>query len=88
MIKKMNINNQYLGGICLWNKNYLLVGGSDCIIIVDMNNGKIIRKLIGNKNEVINIEKIIHPKYGECLVSQGALNEQIKIWVDKKYINN
>ena len=88
MINKIIINDQYLCGICLWNKNYLLVGSYDCIIIVDMNNGKIIRKLIGNKYEIINIKRIIHPKYGECLVSQGILNEKIKIYIEKKYINN
>ena len=36
-----------------------------------MKNGLIVKSLIGHNNEVLTIKKIIHPKYGECLISQN-----------------
>ena len=33
---------------------------------------------------VVTVKKIKHKKYGECLVSQGADNNGIKLWVNNK----
>ena len=73
-------------GICLWNNDYLLVGSEDrAIKILDLNKGKIIKSLIGHEDYVMSIKKIIHPKYGICIISQGYPSGQIKLWVFKDY---
>ena len=56
--------------LCLWNNNYLFVGCSDKVIrLLELNKGYIIKRLTGHDGKVTCIKKIIHPKYGECLVS-------------------
>ena len=80
LLNKIEIN-KILRGICIWNKNYLFVGCDDNTIkIIDLKSKSIIKNLEGHKDLVITIKKIIHPLYGECLISQGVLNEGIKIW--------
>ena len=80
LLNKIEIN-KILRGICIWNKNYLFVGCDDNTIkIIDLKSNSIIKNLEGHKDLVITIKKIIHPLYGECLISQGVLNEGIKIW--------
>ena len=70
-----------LRGICLWNDNYLLAAGSDYQVkLIDLEQGKFIKSFEGHTNIVCSIEKILHPKYGECLLSQG-LDGKIKIWI-------
>ena len=53
------------------------------IKLVDIKNGEVINNLVGNNNAVINIKKIRHPKYGDCLISQGIKDNQIKLWIKK-----
>ncbi len=78
MLKKINIINKKLYGICLWNNNNLFVGCEDKTIkLININNDKIIKSLSGHEGSVITIKKIIHPKYGECLISYG---EDIILW--------
>ena len=50
------------------------------IRLVDLNEGYIIKYLEGPKSGVFTIKKIIHPKYGECLLSQGYEGDQIKLY--------
>ena len=40
----------------------------------------IIKSLTGHVNEVITVKKIIHPHFGECLISQNGGESKIKIW--------
>ena len=83
LIKKINCFD-YLNCICLWNNEYAFVGCDQKIIkLINLNNGYIIRYLNGHTNNVIDIKKINHPVYGECLISQGYENDQIKLWVNK-----
>ena len=35
---------------------------------------------------VINVKKINVAKYGECLLSQGDFDDQIKLWINKNNI--
>ena len=87
LLKKINVINKGLYGICLWNNEYLYVGCEDSLIkILDINKGEILNYLIGHNNAVICLKKLIHPKYGEYLISQGYLNDGIKLWT--KNINN
>ena len=81
LLNKIKINDSLLYGICLWNDNYLFVGCEDKTIkIVEIKNGLIIKSLTGHNNDVLSIKKIIHPKYGECLISQNWKKSEIKLW--------
>ena len=70
-----------LRGICLWNDEYLFAAGNDYQVkLFDLNNGKFIKSFKAHTSTVCSLEKIVHPKYGECLVSQG-LDGKLKLWV-------
>ena len=72
---------EILGG-CLWNDDYLYVAFDDYKIkLLSLKDGKIVHNLISNNKKVIYIQKIKHPKYGECLISQGYNDEYIKLWI-------
>ena len=49
--------------------------------MIELNNGVIIKELKGHINNVLSIKIFIHPKYGKCLLSQGASNDSIKLWI-------
>ena len=81
LINKIEILNSRLYGICLWNNKYLFVGNNDKNIkLINLEKGTISKYLIGHNNYVLTLKKIIHPHYGECLISQNYNNGQIKIW--------
>ena len=85
LLIKINVNYNWLYGLCLWNNNYIFVGCNDKTIkAVEINNGLISKSFVAHSSKVITIKKFIHPKYGECLISQGFINDQIKIWINKK----
>lgn len=70
-----------LRGICLWNDDYLFAAGNDYQVkLFDLTAGKFIKSFKGHTSTVCSLEKIAHPKYGECLVSQG-LDGKLKVWV-------
>ena len=70
-----------LRGICLWNDDYLFAAGNDYQVkLFDLNAGKFVKSFKGHTSTVCTLDKIVHPKYGECLVSQG-LDGKLKIWV-------
>ena len=81
-----NIMSQYslnLRGICLWNDKYLFAAGNDYQVkLFDLEEGKFIKSFKGHTSTVCTIEKIKHPKYGGCLVSQG-LDGKLKLWAPK-----
>lgn len=82
-IKIVNMPSDYdysLRCFCIWNNDYIVTGHYNKIInIININNGKIYKKLVGHKEEVINVQKILLPNC-ECLVSQGIMDDQIKLW--------
>ena len=81
----MKLCNKQLREICLWNNEYLFVGCDDKTIkLIELNKGKIIKELVGHNDKVLSIKSIIHPKYGKCLISQGSMNDSIKLWIIKK----
>ena len=70
-------------GICIWNSNYLFTGSKDnSIKLIDIKNLKIVKSLNGHNNYVCTIRKIVHPKYGGCIISQSWHNDDIKIWMN------
>ena len=82
-VKKIN-GEQILYGLCLWNKEYLFVGNNkDEIVIINIKNNALINKIKCNNGYFIpTIKKIVHPKYGECLISLGY--NAIQLWIIKK----
>ena len=81
LLNKIKISNEGLRGICLWNLDYLFVGCDDkSIKLIELKNGLIVKNLTGHTNEVITVKKIVHPFYGEILISQNGGESKIKIW--------
>jgi WD40 repeat protein len=73
--------NLNLRGICLWNDDYLLAAGNDYQVkLFDLVEGKFVKTLKAHTSTVCSLEKIVHPKYGECLISQG-LDGKLRVWV-------
>ena len=82
LLNKINLNCGKLYDICLWNDNNLLVGCEDKTIkLLNINNNTIVKEFKGHVREVISIKKIYHNKYGECIISQGKGEDQIKLWM-------
>ena len=80
--------NKEIYGLCLWNNEYIFVGCNDKNIkLIEINKGKVIKKLTGHENTVSTIKKVVHPKYGQCLISSGNDNK-IKIWININLIKN
>ena len=70
-----------LRGICLWNDDYLFAAGNDYQVkLFDLTNGKFLKSFKGHTSTVCSLDKVVHPKYGECLISQG-LDGKLKLWV-------
>ena len=81
LLSKFKLINKRLFGICLWNNNNLFVGCDDNTIkLINVNKGKIISSLSGHREKVSTIIKLIHPIYGECLISYGG---DIILWTKK-----
>ena len=81
LIKAINCDN-FLDCLCLWNNEYAFVGCDNKLIkLVNLKSGNIVKELTGQNHYLMDIKKIVHPKYGECLISQGYHDDQIKLWV-------
>ena len=79
-LNKIEIKGE-LFGICLLNDNFCLVGSGDkAIKMIDLKNGRVLKSLSAHNMSVLTIKKINHPKYGECLISQGYCEDNIKLW--------
>ena len=84
LLIKIQIGNNWLYGVCVWNDSFLFVGCSDKTIkLMELKEGFIAKNMKGHSNSVLTLKKIEHPKYGNCLISQGYNEDQIKIWVCK-----
>ena len=80
MISKISCSG-CLYGIILWNQKYIIASSSDkSIKILDIEQQKCVKSLSGqHKDYVCCVRKIIHPKYGESLLS-GSHDGSIKLW--------
>ena len=79
---KIDCKNGLLS-ICMWNNDFLFTGCKDNTIkLIDIKNKKIVKSLSGHNNYVCTIRKIVHPKYGGCIISQSWHNDDIKIWMN------
>ena len=87
LLNKIKINEEGAYGNYFWKNNYLFIGCTyGKIKIIDLKREKIIKEFFAHKTDTITIKIINHPKYGECLVSQGDGLTEIKLW--KININN
>ena len=85
LLETIEISNQPLFGICLWNNEFLFISCEDKEIkLIDLKNKNIIKRILGHSKPVATVKKIIHPQYGECLISQGMRDDQIRLWANKK----
>jgi len=71
--------------LCLWDNKFLFAGCKDAkirLIKLDekKNNNQVMQEITEYTQEIICIKKIKHPKYGECIITQGLNNEQIKLF--------
>ena len=83
LLNKITVNNIGLFSICLYNDEYLFAGCMNGEIkLIDLNKRKVIKEIKIHNNIVLTIKKMIHPKYGECLISQGYGDDGIKLWVN------
>ena len=81
IINQINDSNEKT---CLWDKDYAFVACKLKIIkLVNLTKGIIEKNLEGHYSGIFTIKKINHPKYGECLLSQGYENDQIKLWINQ-----
>lgn len=81
LIEKLKFFDANLYGICLLNNEYLCFGHLKEINILNLNDKEsIITLKHKHNNNVISIQKIFHPKYGECIISQDEKSD-IKLWV-------
>ena len=82
LFKRIKISNEGLREICMWNNDYIFIGCDDKTIkLIELEKGIIIKELKGHNNTVISIKAINLPNYGKCLISQGATNDNIKLWI-------
>ena len=88
LIRKIETENNCIYSLCLWNSNYLFGASEDkSMKLIDLKAGIIVKNFNFHSNIVCTIKKITHPKYGECLISQGYKKDQIKLWINKSLIN-
>ena len=84
LLRRITSSNNKIYGMCLWDNLYLFVGCYDKTIkLIDLKNGKVVKNLEGHNKDVLTIKKIIHPEYGECLISQSLSKDQLKKWINK-----
>ena len=73
-----------LRGICIWNEQYLFSTGSDSQVkLYDLKKGIYVKGFLGHTTTVCAVDKIVHPNYGECLISH-ALDGKLKLWGKNK----
>jgi len=70
--------------ICLWNEKYLIAGGITKLYIIDLYKLQLIKFLLIYKQNVKTIKKIIHPQYGECLLTKGRGDGPITLWANSR----
>ena len=77
------ISKAELYNIIQWNKQYGVISGGTKknIIIFDIQNLEVSKNILTDHSSNVNcIKKIIHPVYGECLLSSGN-DHKIKLWI-------
>ena len=79
--KTINTNGCKLAHIIEWNKKYIIVAdyNNKSFKIIDIDNNSIYNINTEHLKELVCVKKIIHPKYGESLLSADR-DKTIKLW--------
>ena len=74
-----------LRGLCLWNSQYIIAASSDkSFKVIDFVNEKCVTSKSGqHANSLCSVRKIMHPKYGEALLT-GSIDGSIKLWINNQ----
>ena len=81
IIKSIRCPSVSLRGLCLWNKKYLIAASSDkSFKVFDLEKEQMACSISGQHfNSLCTVKKILHPKYGEALLT-GGVDGKIKLW--------
>ena len=91
---KINIYNFHTGelllnaradgyGFCCWNNNYILATEKyKRFVLIDIYSSLNKKCFEGHKSTIFKIVKLIHPNYGECLITISET--ETKLWIIKK----
>ena len=81
--KSIQASGCNLRGICFWNDRFIIAASSDKgFKIFDLENNKNIITIHGHESVLCTVQKIMHPLYGESLISSG-IDGNIKLWIQK-----
>ena len=78
LLNKIRLIDHEFYGICIFDNKYLCTGGKDGIEIIDFKKGLLIKTISNNNNKIKAVKNIIHPTFGECLIT-GDINNII-LW--------
>ena len=85
-IQKKN-DGEYLERFCLWNNDYLFASYNNIhpneeteLRFINLSTGYALQHFKDHREKFLTLKKINHPKYGECLITQGDRNNQIKLY--------
>jgi WD40 repeat protein len=82
-VKTINTPGCNLRGLCLWNDQYIICASSDkSYKVYDLNSMQLVETKTGHENVACTVSKILHPIYGECILS-SAIDGAIKLWGKK-----
>ena len=82
LVKKIEIRQSNIKYIIEWNRKYLIAADNNIksIKIIDLNLNKVISNfIVKNTNSIKCVKKLVHPHYGETLLSNGDYGD-IKLW--------
>lgn len=78
--KKFQASGCNIRGILMWNNSYVIAASSDkSFKVFEIESGKIVLSNSGHENVLCCVQKILHPKYGESLIT-AAIDGKIKLW--------
>ena len=80
LMKIFNFGDDHLSEICFWNNNLLFISTFEQELkLFDLSLEKCIKKH-RVKGNIIDIRKIIHPEFGECILTHYHGNASIQLW--------
>ena len=78
--KSVHIKNCNIRGMCFWNNQYILAASNDKTFkIINIEKEEVVSSQIHHNNVVRSLQKVMHPLYGESLVTSG-MDGKIILW--------
>ena len=78
--KSVQIKNCNIRGMCFWNNQYILAASNDKTFkIINIEKEVVVSSQINHTNVVRSLQKLMHPIYGESLVTSG-MDGKIILW--------